>query len=220
MAKTDDKKTASAISTAPAADPWAEMLKGFLPAGFDLADFQTIGGLRPIVSADLMYEHKFPIVGRVVAILDMPQRKSLNKADEKEDWSTILVELLAPCRAKSGNDIITVEAGKEIMIPRGGNLKNNRDLELAARDPNFVHTALFICTGEVDLGVNGRNPMWGFEVRISPKLAIRREPGSKYSFAGAPVVRHLSTGEGVTQDGEIVDGPTNGRDGRRAQAVA
>lgn len=145
-------------------DPKIAELAKFLPAGFTLDDFEVVGGLRPIVTPELNSEQ--PFAAKIVALLEMPPREDGSK------WRAILAHLVSPAKASAGEETVTIEAGKEVLIPVGGNLGNNPDLLNAAVSPDSVFTGLFAVTGQLDTGKP--SPMWVYEVRIAKSKPEKR----------------------------------------------
>lgn len=129
----------------------------FLPEGFSLDDFKKVGGLRPICVPEPNMGR--PIVGYIVAELDMPQRK------DKSDWSALLITLISPAMAKAGEDIVEIPPGREVLIPVSGSIKNNGDVRAAALDPKNVYIGIFTVTGQVDVGK--ASDMWDYDVRVA-----------------------------------------------------
>lgn len=161
-------------------------LSKFLPEGFSLDDFESVGGLRPICPPELNAET--PVIGWVVALLDMPPRKSDNSP-----WQGLLINLVSTAQAQAGDEIITVEAGKDIIIPVSGALKANSDLLSAAVNSHKVTCGIFHVTGQMDVGKP--SPMWTYDVRLAFKKQKAREGAaalyhrSPPALVSAPVLR-------------------------------
>jgi hypothetical protein len=110
-----------------------------------------------------------PVIGWIVALLDMPPRKSDGKA-----WQGLLINLVSTAQAQtSDGEIVMVEAGKDVIIPVGGSLKSNSDLLAAAVDPRKVTIGMFHVTGQRDVGK--QSPMWDYDVRLALKKQQARE---------------------------------------------
>lgn len=174
-------------------------LSKYVPDGFDLSDFDVVGGLRPVCPPEVNQDN--PVTGWIVALLDMPKRKS-----DGSEWRAILVQLTRPAKAKAGDDVVDVEAGKEILIPLSGSLKNNADLLNAAVDARKVTMGMFVVTGTMDIGKP--SDMWVYEVRLALKKQIARE--GAFALYNKPVVA-LQNGFDV---GNITD-----RNGQPARLV-
>lgn len=140
-------------------------LKAFLPEGFSEKDFDIVGGLRPICSPESMLDPDSPVVGWVVALLDMPNR------EDGSEWRALLVELTGNATAKVGDDIVVIPAGKEVLIPVSGALKNNPELLNAAFDATRVFLGIFRIIGQVDTGKPSK--MWEYEVALHKKTIAR-----------------------------------------------
>lgn len=174
MAKKDEvkKDDAAKKTTATQADAsfkqWNEKeLAQFLPEGFSLDDFESVGGLRPICPPQV--NAGSPVVGYVVALLDMPPRKA-----DQSNWQGLLIHLLSTAQAEGADgEIIEVAAGKEIIIPVGGNLKVNSDLLNAAVDPRKVTAGIFTVVDTMDVGK--QSLMWVYDVKLALKKQIPRE---------------------------------------------
>jgi hypothetical protein len=151
-------------STVGKIDPKVAELAKFLPQGFTLDDFVVVGGLRPIVTPELNQEQ--PFAAKIVALLQMPPREDGSK------WSAILAFLMSPAKAQAGDETVAIEAGKEVLIPVGGNLGNNADLLNAASSAENVYTGIFSVTGTLDTGKP--SPMWVYEVRIAKNKPEKR----------------------------------------------
>ena len=158
------KGQAGAQTTVGKVDPKIAELAKFLPPGFTLDDFVVVGGLRPIITPELNQEQ--PFAAKIVALLDMPPREDGSK------WRAILGYLVSPAKARAGDETVTVEPGKEVLIPVGGNLGNNADLLNAAVSTDSVYTGIFAVTGTIDTGKP--SPMWVYEVRIAKTKAEKR----------------------------------------------
>lgn len=171
MASTKQNPARTAAQAANVREFTAADLKAFLPAGFEAADFDVVGGLRPIVSPDILFEGQQPLVGFIVALLDMPPR------EDKSEWRALLVETTGNVSAKVGEDTVVIPAGKEILLPLSGSLKNNPDLLNAACDGSRVFLGIFSVKGQVDTGK--QTPMWDFEVQLHKKTIART---GKYSL--------------------------------------
>lgn len=152
----------------------------YLPAGYDAGELQKVGGLVPLVPAEVMFERKAVVAGWVIEIIDMPPRPSMSKKGEKEDWKGVLIELTGPTFAQSGDDVIERKAGDAVVIPFTGSLKNNRPLIVAAADPEKMYLGLFRVVGQVDTGKP--SPMWDYEVQLHPKPRVRT---GAYLLSGA-----------------------------------
>jgi hypothetical protein len=181
MAKQDKQAQANAGKI----DPAVANLAQFLPEGFKLEDFDVVGGLRPIITPEL--NQGTPIAGYIVALLDMPPREDGSK------WKAILVNLLSPAKAKAGDEVISIEPGKDVLVPVGGNLGNNADLLNAASSVKQVFLGIFHVTGTLPTGKPSE--MWVYEVRIAKGKAIprtgqfalyNREPAASLPAGPAP----------------------------------
>ena len=162
MAKDKDTTTKSPIN-----------FDAYLPAGYDKSGLKEVGGLRPIVPAELQYDQGVVVAGHIVALHDMPERPAINsKNGEKEPWQAILIHLTAPTKAQLGEDIKDVKAGDYVYIPVNGNLRNNADLLNAAVDKDRVHFGIFAVTEQVPMG-KGKNDMWSYKVMIHDKTIAR-----------------------------------------------
>jgi hypothetical protein len=170
-----------------------------LPEGYAKDELVTVGGLRPIVGAELSFERRSAIVGHLVALLDMPPRPSLQNPNEKEPWQALLVRLSATAWAMVGADAVEVPAGKDVLVPLNGNLRQNHDLIGAAADQVNVWVGGLYVTGQVDLGVKGRNPMWNYSVQIHKKPIPRT---GAFALFNRPT-RALPPG--ITSDGTVYD---------------
>lgn len=172
-------------------------LSKFLPEGFSLDDFEVVGGLRPICPPELNAES--PVVGWVVACLPMPAR------EDGSQWSALLINLVSTAQAKAGDEIVTVEAGRDILIPVGGNLKNNGDLMAAAADPQRVVMGVFQVTGQQDVGKPSK--MWVYEVKLALKKSIART--GAFALYNKPTI----------SIGEMANQPIIGANGQPARLV-
>lgn len=190
MAKKNTATTATETTTALTNAAMVDLAK-FLPEGFNLEDFESVGGLRPICPPELNAET--PVIGHVVALLDMPDR------DDGSKWQALLIRLASTAQAKAGDEIVTVEAGKDILIPVGGNLKNNGDLLNAAVDQHKVTMGIFVVTGQIDVGKPSK--MWSYDVKLALKKQIKREGSFALYNRPLPEVRQLVTGEVLNSDG-------------------
>ena len=160
-------------------------LKGLLPEGFDEKDFAITGGLRPIVSPELMMDN--PVVGWIVTRQEMPDR------DDGTAWSAFLVQLTGPCKAvdRGENEIIEVPAGSEVIIPISGALRNNRELQIAALDPARVYLGIFSVSGQVNVGKP--SPMWAFDVLLHKRTIPREGAFALHNRAAAPTLNGAAT---------------------------
>jgi hypothetical protein len=187
MAKTTSKSTTAATDVASEID-----IKKFLPEGFDLSDFESVGGLRPICPPELNGET--PVIGIPYALLDMPPRKS-----DKSAWQGILVHLLSTAQAQAGDEIVTVEKGKDIIIPVSGSLKANGDLLAAVVNTHKVTPAIFHVTGQMEVGKP--SPMWVYDVKLAFKKQVPREGAFALYHRSAPVLTPAET----VQRGEVLN---------------
>ena len=177
-------------------------LTKFLPEGFSLSDFDVVGGLRPICPPEL--NEGSPIVGWVVTLLDMPDREDGSK------WQALLINLASTAKAKAGDDIVDVEPGQDVLIPVGGNLKNNADLLNAAVDPHKVVMGIFTVTGQQDVGKP--SPMWTYDVRLAIKKAKTRD--GAFALYNRPVATPAQIPTTFIPRGEVM-----GANGKPAQLV-
>ena len=168
----------------------------FLPEGFSLDDFQSVGGLRPICAPE--FNNAKPVLGYIVAELDMPPRK------DKSTWTAILVTLLSPAMAKAGEDIVEIPPGRDVLIPVGGSLKNNGDLRAAAADQESVFLGIFTVTGQIDVGQ--QSDMWDYDVRVAlDKPKARTGAFALYNKPAAPALpAGFATGEVLDKNGKSV----------------
>lgn len=193
MAKDTKKKVGEITEKLPGADI---DLSKFLPEGFSLDDFQSVGGLRPICPPEVNAET--PIVGWIVALLDMPARKADGSA-----WQGLLVNLLTTAQAQTGDgEIVTVEAGKDVIIPVGGNLKVNQDLLAAAVDPRKVTCGIFSVTGKMNTGK--QSDMWVYDVRLALKKQQAREGAFALYHKPAEPLASYHQGQVIDKDGKPV----------------
>ena len=172
-------------------------LAKFLPEGFSLDDFESVGGLRPICPPHV--NAGAPVVGYVVALLDMPPRKA-----DKTPWQGLLIHLLSTAQAEGQEgEIITVEAGKDIIIPVAGNLKVNQDLLGAAVDPRKVTAGIFTVTGTMDVGK--QSEMWVYDVKLALKKQVARD--GAFALYHKPQERLIPQGQQVPQfaQGQVID---------------
>jgi hypothetical protein len=173
-------------------------MKAFMPAGMTEDDLSVVGGLRPICQPEEMMGN--PVGGWIVAIIDMPPRK------DKSEWRALLVELTGACRAKVGEEVQTIEAGEEVLIPLNGSLKNNPDLLNAAASSSHVFWGFLQCVGQVDLGKP--SPMWDFEVKLNKKNPIART--GKYALHQSAVQVEIM-GSAIPQLGKDAITNANGQ---------
>ncbi len=191
MAKNDKKQAAVEPTSGADID-----LSKFLPEGFSLDDFQSVGGLRPICPPEVNAET--PIVGWIVALLDMPARKA-----DGTSWQGLLINLMTTAQAQtSDGEIVTVEAGKDVIIPVGGNLKVNQDLLAAAVDPRKVTAGIFTVTGQLDVGKPSK--MWVYEVRLALKKQKAREGAFALYHKPAEPLATYHQGQVIGKDGQAV----------------
>ena len=193
MAKTNDKAQMAKANEDTSID--LSKLAQFLPEGFDLSDFDTIGGLRPICAPEV--NQGTPIMGYIVAELPMPVRK------DGSAWSALLVRLISPAKAKAGNEVVTVEPGKDVLIPMGGNLGNNADLRNFAADAKNVFVGIFTVTGQQD--VDKPSPMWVYDVKVNAKKPVART--GAFALYNKPAVAQLqghASGEVLNGNGQPV----------------
>jgi len=184
-----DKKNAKATT-----DTGIDISK-FLPEGFEADGLVTVGGLRNICPAEVTYEQKSPIAGYIVTVMDMPLRESLNRKGEKEPWQAIIVRLTHATKGLEGEDVVTIEAGKDVLVPVNGSLRNNADLLRAASDSDSVFFGVFQVTGKIETGKP--TPMWNYEVQIHKKTVARTGSFAIYNrpvFASANGARLLPGG--------------------------
>ena len=166
----------------------------FLPEGFSLDDFEKVGGLRPICPPEINAE--VPVVGILVALLDMPPRKSDNSA-----WQGLLVHLLSTAQAQTmDGEIVSISAGNDIIVPVGGALRNNQDLLSAAVDPYKVTPVIFEVLGQRDTGK--QSLMWDYEVKLAFKKQRPRD--GAFALYHKPVERlaPVHHGQVVDRDGK------------------
>lgn len=156
----------------------------YMPAGYDASELQRVGGLIPLVPAELAYTTKSNVVGWVFAIIDMPPRPSLKNKGEKEDWQAIWIELTGPTKAQSNDEIIDMKAGDHVMVPVGGSLRNNSQLARAAANPEDIYLGVFRVTGSRDVGRG--SDMWDYEVQLHPKARKRVGLELQANRAAAP----------------------------------
>lgn len=185
---------ASAKRETQMAKPAEVDMKAFLPAGMSEDDLSEVGGLRPICQPEEMQDS--PVAGWVVAILDMPARK------DKSEWQALLIETTGACRAKVGEEIRTIDAGEEVLIPLNGNLKNNPDLLNAAASQTHVFWAFLRCTGQVDLGKP--SPMWSFLVKLNKKEPKPRTGKYALHAVKVNVIPQLGRGDITNANGQPV----------------
>lgn len=159
MAK-EDKSKASIPSTQPD-------LSKYMPEGYSQAELQKVGGLTPIVPAELLHDREAIVAGWIVALLEMPPRESMSRKGEKEPWHALLIELTGPCPAQSGQTVVERVKGDMVVVPVGGSLKNNRDLLRAATDTKNVYFGTLRVVGSIDTGKP--TEMWDYEVQVHPK---------------------------------------------------
>lgn len=179
-------------------------MKAFLPQGMDEAELVKIGGLRPIAASEVTYNEGAPVAGWIVAMLDMPPRLAIDPAKRKqgikEPWEAIVVELTAPTKAIVGEETVEIPAGKEVIIPVNANLKNNRELGLAAHDPKNMFWGLFSIdqdNPQIELG-EGRTAMWNYDVRL------HRKPKERTGAYALNVVKRPAL-NGPAPTGQVVD---------------
>lgn len=167
MAKDKNQKTTAAKAGEVEQFDKKYDLAKFLPEGFSLDDFESVGGLRPLCPPEINAET--PIVGIPYALLDMPPRKSDNSP-----WQGILVSLLSTAQAQTNDgELVTIEPGDDVIIPVSGALKNNQDLLSAVVDPFKVTPAIFEVTGQQDTGKPSK--MWVYEVQLAFKKQRSRQ---------------------------------------------
>lgn len=191
---------AAAKREAQIAKPADIDLKAFLPEGFSEDDLSTIGGLRPICQPEEMM--KSPVGGWIVALLHMPPRK------DKSEWDAILVETTGACRALVGEEIQTIEAGKEVLVPVNGALKNNPELLNAACDGARVFWGLFQVVGQVELGKP--SPMWDFKVQLHKKTIPRTGKYLLNQAQRVEVIPQLKKGDVTDTNGKPVESMIGG----------
>jgi hypothetical protein len=191
MAKNDPKDQKTSHSP-------VDVAKYLRAAGFtddDIKGFTTVGGLQPIVSAEVSFGHE-PVIGWLVDVHDMPKRESLNKdkrmAGIKEDWRTYLFVLVHQTTALQGEDLLTVDKGKEVRVPENGNLKNNAELQAAAMDQEYIYPVALFVTGQLDTSEGKLNPMWNYEVKINWNLRVPRTSQAAYAHRKSPLALQAS----------------------------
>lgn len=172
MAKNKEKN--EAVEGVSAEDFVFDMANLGLPSelGIEPKDLVDIGGMRPIAAAEVSFESKSAVAGWLIGEQEMPPRASIDPAKrsrgEKDDWSALVVLLTTPTMAYVGDEVVEVPAGKQVIIPVGGNLANNYELLQKAHDPRQVFWVALAVAGQVRLDKQ-RNPMWSYAVKSSPK---------------------------------------------------
>ena len=216
---------------APAAGPAAddEMVDDFdyskfLPEGYEADGLKKIGSLVPIYAAKLAFEQGWdPVVGKLISIdvRDMGDKIP----DPKQRYREFaLVELAHPTKAVTGSGdnqrVVAVKKGEDVLVPVSGNIKNIRDLRVAAADPGNISLVVFRCIGSRKLNVPGKpSPMWVIDARIHAKTTPRV---GRYLLSTAQIMGQLPEGErlaAVTPTGEVYD-PATGELSHRAGASA
>lgn len=174
-----------------------------LPEGYAKDDLVTVGGLRPIVPAEVTFERRSPIVGYLLTVIDMPLRPKIGNPSEKEPWQTLLVRLTQPAFAQVGDDVKEIPAGKDVVVPINGNLRNNHDLLGAAVDQQNVWLVAMYVEGQIPMKDN-KNDMWSYVVQIHKKAIARTGPFALFNR----ISRALPPGTAKASDGTVYDAVT------------
>lgn len=205
MAKKEDTKKVTGTQAEAEFKKFSDAeLAKFLPEGFSLDDFESVGGLRPICPPQV--NAGAPVVGYIVALLDMPPRKA-----DQSNWQGLLIHLMSTAQAEGADgEIITVEAGKEIIIPVGGNLKVNSDLLNAAVDPRKVTAGIFTVVDTMDVGK--QSLMWVYDVKLALKKQIARE--GAFALYHKPAERLVPAAQANGGTPQFAQGQVVGKDGK------
>ena len=177
----------------------------------DDVDLDNLGGTREIVSRRPMIKwdllagrennnKKFKVAGWLIEAVAMNNPKGSTRQDDH--WTAYIVELTHPCKAViDGDNIVTVEAGKEVYVPAG--------IELAKQLDGYLgHDEMFWIIlgpdGEIDLK-NGNRPMRKFKVRagevggevLGVKVAPRHREG-RYLLGGKKTANVIAAPNNAT----------------------
>jgi hypothetical protein len=137
---------------------------------------------------------KFPVVGHIISINDMPQA---DRADNP-DWKAFIFRLSYETRGLDrGGNVVVAKAGSEIVVPANYELATN--LARFALDPNEMHELGIAVKGRDDIG--GGKKMWRFRVVATGNKETR---SAAYALPAAAVVGQLGAGGFDPKTGEIV----------------
>lgn len=139
---------------------------------------------------------KFPVVGYIVSINDMP---AADRADNP-DWKAFVIRTSFDTRGVDRKgEIVPVKAGSEIVVPANYELAVN--LARFALDPNKMHELGIQVKSRDDIG--GGKKLWRFRVVATGKTEIR---SAAYALPGTKPMGQLP--EGTTADGSKFDQTT------------
>jgi hypothetical protein len=138
---------------------------------------------------------KFPVVGYIISINDMPQA---DRADNP-DWKAFIFRTSYDTRGLNrAGDIVAVKAGSEIVVPANYELATN--LARFALDPTEMHELGIEVKGRDDIG--GGKKMWRFRVIATGNKEVR---SAAYALPAAAVAGQLGAGGFDPTTGEVKD---------------
>lgn len=122
---------------------------------------------------------KFPVIGMIVSINDMPQADRA----ENPDWKAFIFRTSYETRgvSRDGN-VVPVKAGSEIVVPANYELATN--LARFALDPNEMHELGIEVKGRDDIG--GGKKMWRYRVIATGQKEVRSAAYKLPAPAAAP----------------------------------
>ena len=204
----DNKKKSEPLAGAALSSDDEDLLQ-YLPEGMDLKDLHKTGGLTPTYSPKHALDGAFPrVAGYIDRIMVLPTMAQ-GKDDEFTPVMILLRELVKPTKATVGRDddrqVVDVEAGKDILIPLTGNLKNNKELINALADQSKVYFCVAKVVGQQKVN-NQPSKMWVWDLRICDKSQAKPREGI-YALPAANAQQLGVTATGASfdlQTGEVV----------------
>jgi hypothetical protein len=136
---------------------------------------------------------KFPVIGFIVSINDMPQA---DRADNP-DWKAFIFRTTYETRGVDrGGNVVPIKAGSEVVVPANYELATN--LARFALDPNEMHELGIEVKGRDDIG--GGKKMWRFRVIATGNKEVR---STAYRLAGEAAALQLGEGGYDPKTGEV-----------------
>jgi hypothetical protein len=174
MAKDNDKVKAAAGN---AADWLSDLF------GQDGADFVKTGELTPMYTPEGAFENKWPAVGgKLDRVIFLP--KIMQTDGIFEPVNLLIDDLVAATKGMKGAKQLRTECdvakGGRILIPVTGQLRVNRELIVAALDPDYVYRCAFRVTGREKVN-NQPSKMFTWDVYVDFKNRTPRK-GTPYAL--------------------------------------
>lgn len=186
-AKTKDTPVANA---AGAEFDWKKILDTAYEGAVSTDDMKKLGGLVPIYASENAVEENWPpLVGLLVAVTTLEFKKETTPEQRWRDFYVVECEM--PTKAVDGvgenREVIDRQKGDYVLMPKSGALKNVMELDIAAKDTQYVHRVAFRVTGErVDIGRPKGQEMWPIESFIIAKPIPRTGKHANISVSRRP----------------------------------